>query len=167
MQDVENPVAQCRDVVAQLDNEGNVVVFARNPGNGEVFIDGGSTDNSLDSIIIEVSRDGTTYGPSVSFDCSDVGSNVVNLRVTDQSGNSSLCIAAVEVENFFKDFVINLNLPEICLDPFQDTINLRLMLLLTCQTERVFRHRLFRPWEMRCLGNFTLSSFSRSQRTFR
>ena len=54
------------------------------------MIDGGSTDNC---VVETVSIDTT------SFDCSNVGLNIVTLTVTDSSGNTNFCTAEVLVED--------------------------------------------------------------------
>ena len=65
----------------ELDASGNVSITASQ-------VDGGSTDNCA---VASLSVD-----PS-SFDCSNVGGNLVTLTVTDVNGNSSTCTATVTV----------------------------------------------------------------------
>ena len=65
------------------------------PGNGMATItgadvDGGSTD-ACGVASLSVSPD--------TFDCSNVGDNVVTLTVTDVNGNTSTCTAIVTVED--------------------------------------------------------------------
>ena len=121
--DTEYPVAQCVDVEVQLNSSGMASVFA-NSGGGNVFINGGCTDNCDSNPLVQISRNGSTFSSSVNFSCEDVGENFVTLRVTDAAGNSSDCIARVKVLNYFRDFNLNLNFPAICLGPFQETFDL-------------------------------------------
>lgn len=75
------PVAVCEDVTISLDEGGTVVL---DPST----IDEGSTDNCV--ITDTIVTPGT-------FDCDDLGENIVTLTVIDQSGNSSTCTATVTV----------------------------------------------------------------------
>lgn len=121
--DAERPLAQCIDVEVTLNNLGTATVFARQNGNN-VFIDGGCIDNCDPNPLRLISRDGTNFSPSVSFTCDDIGDNFVTLRVWDESGNFSDCRARVRVNSFFEPLQLNLNIPPICLGPFQDTFDL-------------------------------------------
>jgi hypothetical protein len=78
-----SPVVVCQDITIQLDAAGNVGI---NPTD----IDSGSSDACG---IASYSVDQDT------FDCSNVGSNIVTLTVTDVNGNSSSCTATVTVED--------------------------------------------------------------------
>lgn len=75
------PVAVCQDITISVAGGGVVIV---DPG----LIDAGSTDNC--SIVDTFLTPGT-------FDCDDIGENIVVLTVVDQSGNSSTCTATVTV----------------------------------------------------------------------
>ena len=44
------------------------------------------------------------------------GYNRVTLQATDDYGNSSTCIASITVLDYFMDFQINMDLPEVCLE---------------------------------------------------
>ena len=79
--DDEDPVALCKSFDAILDASGFVSLTPED-------IDNGSTDNCNIS-----SR---TVFPDV-FSASDIGPNIVTLTVTDDSGNSSICMAIVTV----------------------------------------------------------------------
>jgi len=77
------PTPVCRDITVQLDGTGNATITAAD-------IDNGSSDNcSVDTIWLDV----------YSFDCTNVGSNTVNLTVEDDCGNQASCSATVTVEN--------------------------------------------------------------------
>jgi uncharacterized repeat protein (TIGR03803 family) len=75
------PFAICVDVEAYLDDSGSVTIDLE-------AIAGGSYDACG---IKTVASDVTT------FDCSDIGENLIELTVTDMNGNSSSCVARVTV----------------------------------------------------------------------
>nr|MDQ3017275.1 HYR domain-containing protein [Bacteroidota bacterium] len=75
------PVAECKDITLSVNSQGSVVIL---PGQ----INDGSTDNCTITNI--------TVTPNT-FDCEDVGVNVVVLTVTDQSGNTATCTATVTI----------------------------------------------------------------------
>ena len=120
--DIQSPHAVCLDVDLQLNNLGEGSVFATELAN-EIYIDGGSTDNCGGSLIIQISTDGITYADSINFDCANIGQNVIKLGVTDGSGNVSFCKAVVNVVDFFEGFKLDLDVPEVCFEPFQDTFD--------------------------------------------
>lgn len=80
--DVTNPVAICQDITVELDANGMVSIT-------EDQIDDGSDDAC--GVTLELFP--------YEFDCSNVGPNRVQLKVTDPSGNSSSCFAHVEVQD--------------------------------------------------------------------
>lgn len=79
--DTEDPVAVCQNISVQLDENGEVVVSGSD-------VDGGSSDNS-GSFTISLSQN--------TFDCSDLGANVITVTVTDPSGNTASCTATITV----------------------------------------------------------------------
>ncbi|HJW30220.1 MAG TPA: hypothetical protein VJ508_13350, partial [Saprospiraceae bacterium] len=81
VQDITPPIPHCHDITVTLNSNGMVTITGAQ-------VDNGSTDNCT-----IVSR---TVTPNT-FDCQDVGPNLVVLTVTDQSGNSSTCSAIVTV----------------------------------------------------------------------
>lgn len=83
--DLGAPNCVTQDITVTIPADGSTVFIV-----GE-DIDGGSTDDC--GMIVDF--DAT---PS-SFDCDDLGDNVVELLVTDQSGNTSVCTATVTVED--------------------------------------------------------------------
>lgn len=94
VQDVEAPTAIAQNITLQLDTSGNITL---NP----VDLDNGSSDNcSIASYIADVT----------SFNCNDIGSNTVNLTVSDDSGNSSVATAVVTVEDNINPIVITQNI---------------------------------------------------------
>ncbi len=94
VEDNTAPTAICQNITVPLDASGNVFITAAD-------IDGGSTDAcGIGSISI---------GNGL-FNCSNVGSNSVQLTVTDTSGNSSFCTANVTVEDVTPPDVLCQNL---------------------------------------------------------
>ncbi|GAB5398577.1 MAG: hypothetical protein Aureis2KO_01620 [Aureisphaera sp.] len=97
--DDEDPVAVCQDITIQLDEFGDATITAAD-------VSGVSTDNCG---VASTSIDMDT------FDCSNVGNNVVTLTVTDVNGNSSTCTAIVTVEDvtapevFCQDIIVDLD----------------------------------------------------------
>jgi len=79
--DTEDPTPICQNIIVTLDDTGSSSITAQD-------IDNGSTDNcGIESIHLD----------QTIFTCDDVGSNTVNLIVTDIHGNSSSCQATVSV----------------------------------------------------------------------
>jgi hypothetical protein len=77
------PEALCEDVTVQLDASGNGALSAAQ-------VDGGSGDPcNVSSLSLS----------QTSFDCGDVGSQIVTLTATDVNGNSSTCTSTVTVED--------------------------------------------------------------------
>ncbi|MBN2728877.1 MAG: hypothetical protein JXR53_06595, partial [Bacteroidales bacterium] len=81
--DIIPPVAVCQDITVYLDGAGNTSITDTN-------IDGGSTDNV--GIL--------SYAASQTlFTCTDIGTNIIDLVVTDFYGNSDNCQATVTVQD--------------------------------------------------------------------
>ncbi len=81
VEDTVSPTASCQNLTVYLDASGNASITT-----GDV--DNGSSDNcSVASLGLDKS----------SFTCADEGANTVTLTVTDQSGNSSTCVATITV----------------------------------------------------------------------
>ena len=83
VQDHVAPVANCQAITIQLDEFGNTSIVATN-------VDNVSTD-ACGILSYNVSQ--------TSFDCSNVGGNIVTLTVTDVNGNSSTCSTTVTVQD--------------------------------------------------------------------
>ncbi|HOY31173.1 MAG TPA: T9SS type A sorting domain-containing protein [Bacteroidales bacterium] len=83
VEDVTAPVVHCRNITVQLDAAGTAAILPSD-------VDSNSRDACG---IAEM-----TVAPDV-FDCGDAGVNTVILTVTDVSGNTSFCNAAVTVED--------------------------------------------------------------------
>lgn len=85
-----NPVAVTKNISVQLDASGNATILPSE-------IDNGSSDNcSVTGYSLDVS----------SFDCTNIGTNTVNLTVTDASGNANAASATVTVEDIIKPTVV-------------------------------------------------------------
>ena len=84
VEDVIVPVATCENITVLLDATGNVSIT-------EDQVDNGSSDECSSILILDL--DVTT------FDCTTLGANLVELTVTDESGNSSTCSSIVTVED--------------------------------------------------------------------
>ncbi|MBI1288207.1 MAG: HYR domain-containing protein, partial [Flavobacteriales bacterium] len=84
VQDNVLPSAVCQDITVQLDASGNAIITP-------VMVDNGSTD-ACGSVTP------TIVSPS-SFDCSNVGVNIVTLTVEDQNGNTSTCASTVTIQD--------------------------------------------------------------------
>ncbi len=79
--DNENPVARCKNVILQLNESGTAILTATD-------VDNGSTDNcGIESFSLS----------KTSFNCIDVGNNTVTLTVFDVNGNSASCTAIVTI----------------------------------------------------------------------
>ncbi|MCG2420590.1 hypothetical protein K8089_16335, partial [Aequorivita sp. F47161] len=83
VEDVTAPVVACQDITVVLDATGTVTIAG-------IDVDGGSTDAcGIASYDLDIDT----------FDCSNVGDNIVTLTVTDVNGNTSTCTATVTVED--------------------------------------------------------------------
>jgi hypothetical protein len=77
------PLAMCKDIIVNLDSDGQVLITAAD-------VDNGSNDAcGIESLILD----------KTSFTCSNTGVNLVTLSVIDYSGNISHCQANVTVKN--------------------------------------------------------------------
>ncbi|MEI7595673.1 MAG: HYR domain-containing protein, partial [Bacteroidota bacterium] len=76
------PVAVCKNITVYLDATGNKTISGSD-------IDNGSYDNCSSSLIKAATPN--------TFNCSNIGSNTVKLRVTDPAGNYNECNATVTV----------------------------------------------------------------------
>ncbi|HEY3387341.1 MAG TPA: hypothetical protein VGK46_12575, partial [Saprospiraceae bacterium] len=81
--DDTNPTALCQNITIILDSDGNASIDGED-------IDAGSSDACSEVSLV---------ASPASFDCDDVGENIVTLTVTDECDNSSSCTAIVTVEN--------------------------------------------------------------------
>lgn len=99
------PVAECRDLIIQLDQMDEAFISPSQVNNG-------STDNCT---IFSFELD------TASFDINDLGDNPVVLTVTDQSGNSSTCESIVTVVAFNTPAVARCKDVTLSLDPTSGT----------------------------------------------
>lgn len=93
------PTAQCQDIVVDLNLPASTVdVFATQINNG-------SFDNCTPSGSLNLRIRKGTAGPfqpigvPINFNCSEVGDNLVELRVGDFNGNPNFCTAIVKVRD--------------------------------------------------------------------
>lgn len=97
VQDVEPPVALCKDITVDLSGTPPTVNV------GVSDIDDGSYDNCTPSASLNLQiRKGTTgaFGPGpLTFGCMEVGANTVEIQVTDAYGNSNICQSTVTVRD--------------------------------------------------------------------
>ncbi|WP_230935986.1 LamG-like jellyroll fold domain-containing protein, partial [Psychroserpens luteolus] len=80
--DTTDPVPVCQDLTIQLDNTNGTASITG------AQIDNGSTDN-CGTVNFSLSQS--------SFDCTDIGTNVIVLTVDDGNGNSAICTSTVTV----------------------------------------------------------------------
>ena len=97
VEDNEPPVALCKDITVDL-------VTGMTPSVSVAIsdIDDGSYDNCTNPLTDFGIRKDTagSFGPGpLSFDCSEVGPNTVEIQVTDAEGNSNTCQATVTVRD--------------------------------------------------------------------
>ncbi|MDC8004521.1 HYR domain-containing protein [Aureisphaera galaxeae] len=83
VEDVTAPEVFCQDIIVDLDATGTVTILPTD-------VDNGSTD-ACGIATYELDID--------TFDCSNVGDNIVTLTVTDVNGNSASCTATVTVQD--------------------------------------------------------------------
>jgi hypothetical protein len=76
------PVANCKDIVVYLDENGEATITAEDVDNGSNDPEGGSIELSIDK----------SY-----FTCDDLGANSVILTVTDEEGAPAACTSTVTV----------------------------------------------------------------------
>ena len=81
VEDTTEPLASCQDITVELGTDGSVTISSAD-------IDNGSSDN-CGGITFEITP--------TTFDCSNIGSNIVNLLVFDSNGLASECFATVTV----------------------------------------------------------------------
>ncbi|MFT7898778.1 PKD domain-containing protein [Tenacibaculum ascidiaceicola] len=90
VEDITPPTVICQNITVSLDATGVATITTAD-------IDNGSTDACG---IFSMSLDVTT------FNCTNIGTNTVNLTVTDINGNSNTCSATVTVEDITPPTVI-------------------------------------------------------------
>lgn len=78
-----SPVANCQNVTAQLDGNGNVTITASQVNNGS------SDACGLATMVLDVT----------SFTCDNLGGNTVTLTVTDVNGNMDDCQSTVTIQD--------------------------------------------------------------------
>ncbi|NOR29025.1 MAG: HYR domain-containing protein, partial [Lutibacter sp.] len=89
--DEQNPNAICQAFTANLDRNGQLVV---NPSD----IDNASND-ACGIILYEISKDNSTFTPTITYNCGEIGTPTAYLKVTDAAGNSSTCSTTITVQD--------------------------------------------------------------------
>ncbi|MFK8162603.1 MAG: HYR domain-containing protein [Lewinella sp.] len=107
--DAQAPTALCRDFEIQIGADGQAEVTVAD-------INGGSYDNCPGDLLIDLARTDMVFGPTVAFDCFDEGQQTVILRVTDEATNERRCLGLVTVTDFFSDYELALDVPELCIE---------------------------------------------------
>ncbi|WP_367391122.1 HYR domain-containing protein [Lewinella sp. LCG006] len=163
VQDEQPPSPRCIDIDVQLDNTGNVTVYAAEQMNADLpYIDGGSTDNcGIQSILVGKGADTPTL--SVDFNCTETGYNLVTLHVTDTDNNTFTCLSQIHVEDFFEGIAFDLDLPEICLEANNDTqLDFSNYLVITLPDGTVLNHHQVEnnPYLGEALGGFGITAFA-------
>ncbi|KXK37944.1 MAG: Cna B domain-containing protein [Bacteroidetes bacterium OLB9] len=158
VEDRQLPHAVCLSVELHLNNEGLGTVYASSLLDS-IYIDGGSTDNCGGSLVLEISEDNVNYFPSLDFDCADKGNNVINFRVTDESGNTSYCKAVVKVLDYFEGYRLDMDVPEVCFDPFQDTFDFSPYIVIAQPNGTNIRHQDVGTLGPEIVGAFGISAF--------
>ncbi len=87
--DNELPVANCHAFTAVLQRNGQIMVNISD-------VDNGSTDNcAITSYLI--SKNNTDFYNSLTYDCSEIGTPTIYLKVTDAAGNTKTCSSQLTV----------------------------------------------------------------------
>jgi hypothetical protein len=104
------PVPLCGSLEITLDNNGSATIMAED-------LDGGSFDNaSTSNDLTYLVEDNGSFVSQFSIDCEDKGWNYRTLKIIDEAFNESTCIADLDVKDFFTDFQITMDLPELCFE---------------------------------------------------
>ena len=156
--DHQLPDAVCIDVNLQLDNEGHGTVYAAEMAD-QVYIDGGSSDNCGGGLTILLSEDNVNYYPAIDFDCFDKGKNVVNLLVRDANNNTSYCKAVVNVIDYFEGYKLDLDVPEVCFEPFQNTYDFSPYIVIAKPNGQNIQHQNVGTLGPEIVGAFGISAF--------
>ncbi|WP_111707128.1 BspA family leucine-rich repeat surface protein [Lutibacter citreus] len=88
------PIAVCKDFTAQLTENGTITILASD-------IDGGSSD-AESTFTLTIDND--------TFSCTNIGTNLVTLTVTDDIGITDTCTATVTVEDKVEPIVLTKNI---------------------------------------------------------
>lgn len=94
LNDIFPPVAICKSDSVNLSAGGTFMIAASQ-------LDNGSYDqNDCGPITFKFKTGATTYADSLTFNCSQLGNNIVNFVVTDVNNNTSVpCIATIKVKD--------------------------------------------------------------------
>ncbi|MEP7198065.1 MAG: HYR domain-containing protein, partial [Saprospiraceae bacterium] len=101
--DVDPPIAICKDITVVLDLTGNKIIRSNDINNG-------SGDNCGNNTI-------TLFASDTAFNCSEIGINLITLTVYDLCNNSSTCVSTVTVREDIKPILFCPTLTDIQLKP--------------------------------------------------
>lgn len=94
VEDVTGPTVITQDITVALDANGAATISATD-------VDNGSSDECLAAITMTLSQS--------TFNCNDLGANVVTLAVTDESGNQSSAEATVTIVDLIEPTIVAQN----------------------------------------------------------
>ncbi len=101
--------------VCDLDTKVSLTIDGKAVVNASSFDDGSVDNCCLDANRFEASKDGSTFGSTVTFDCKDK-TLMVTLRVWDCYGNSNTCMVNVTVEDKLNPVIFAASTSVICGD---------------------------------------------------
>lgn len=102
------PILNCQEVNISLDMNGvalwmpeliHIVNSTFDFGQGGYVYDPADNCTDNNDIMIEVSRDNVSYSSDTSFTCADIGNPDVWIKVSDASGNYTICTPNILVED--------------------------------------------------------------------
>ncbi|MEA1874044.1 MAG: HYR domain-containing protein, partial [Bacteroidota bacterium] len=89
--DDQNPNAICQNFTAYVDINGDVTINSTD-------IDNGSNDNCTNiSLMISKGSSPTAWNTSLDYNCSELGTNTINLQVRDDASNISTCSSTLTI----------------------------------------------------------------------
>jgi hypothetical protein len=89
--DDENPVANCQAFTANIERDGDIEIIPAN-------IDNTSTDN-CGIVTYEISKNNTDFFSSLTYNCSEIGTPTIYLRVTDAANLTHVCSSTLTVQD--------------------------------------------------------------------
>ncbi|SDX36077.1 Calx-beta domain-containing protein, partial [Lutibacter oricola] len=89
--DTEDPQANCKVANVELERDGTVTVLPS-------IINDNSTDN-CGITSYEISKDGTNFNSSLSYNCSEISGNTIYLKVTDDAGLTDVCSTTITIDD--------------------------------------------------------------------
>ncbi len=147
VEDNQIPTTVCQDLEVQLGIDGTVTINAEDGSDGLQFVDGGSLDNcsAQSDLIYAISANGDV-GESLTFTCANQGVNSVMLSVSDidcvtgAANNTMTCLSQVNVLNYFDGWNVTLDVPEVCFENTNTTVNFSEYLTIQDPAGNIFTH---------------------------